>query len=37
MKALLPSFLGASLALILTTSFAHAAPPIPDNLKTGRL
>ena len=35
MKALLPSFLGASLALFLTTSSAHAAPPIPDNLKTG--
>lgn len=35
MKALLPSFLGASLALFLTTPSAHAAPPIPDNLKTG--
>src|SRR5580658_10810604 len=35
MKALLPSLVGATAALLLTTSFAHAAPPIPDNLKTG--
>jgi len=35
MKALLPSLVGATAALLFTTSFAHAAPPIPDNLKTG--
>jgi sugar phosphate isomerase/epimerase len=35
MKALLPSLLGASAALLLTMSFADAAPPIPDDLKTG--
>jgi sugar phosphate isomerase/epimerase len=34
MKALLPSLLSASLALLLTPSFVNAAPPIPDNLKT---
>jgi len=35
MKVLTPSFLSASVALLLSAAYLQAAPPVPDSLKTG--